>query len=93
MPPAPINVHEATRVLFPQALYQTLPRAEDSASSYYGGNTPHVPATRPSHVYFRGLFGDVDAPETAMPGKREIHVVSTVRLYFEAPDRPRLDGK
>jgi len=24
-----------------------------------------------------------------MPGKREIEIVSTVRLYFEAPERPQ----
>lgn len=88
-PPQPINVHESTRVLFPQQLYQNLPRTEDSASAWHArDNLPRVPASRPLQVYYRGLFGDVDVRAAAMPGRREIEVVSTVRLYFEAPDRP-----
>lgn len=87
-PPRPINVHEQTRVLFPQQLYQSLPPAEDSAARWYSRDElPRVPASRPLHVYYRGLFGDVDVVTSAMPGRREIEVVSTVRLYFEAPDR------
>jgi uncharacterized protein YggE len=87
--PRPINVSESTRVLFPQQLYQVLPRFEDSATTRYAyDNLPRVPARRPMRVYYRGLFGGVDAGESAMPGKREIEVVSTVRLYFEAPGRP-----
>ena len=88
-PPRPINVHAGTQVLFPQQLYQNLPRAEDSAGSWYSRDEmPRVPASRPLQVYYRGLFGDVDVVEAAMPGKRDIEVVATVRLYFEAPERP-----
>lgn len=89
-PPSPINVHENTRVIFPQHLYHTLPRVEDSAWTYYGNDRmPRLAAPRPLQTYYRGLFGDVDAVEKAMPGRRDIEVVSTVRLYFEAPNRPQ----
>lgn len=90
-PPKPVNVHESTHLLFPQQLYHTLPRVEDSASQWYSDDRlPRVPASRPLQTYYRGLFADVNAGEKAMPGKREIEVVSTVRLYFAAPDRPQL---
>ncbi len=88
-PPRPINVHESTKVLFPQQLYHHLARAEDSATGWYSrDNLPRVPASRPLQVYYRGLFADVDAPDARMPGKRDIEIVSTVRLYFVAPERP-----
>lgn len=89
-PPQPINVHESTRVLFPQELYQRLPPAEDSGQVgwFPHGDLPRVPATRPLQVYYRGLFGDVDVLPAAMPGRREIEVLATVRLYYEAPGRP-----
>lgn len=89
-PPRPINVHEHTHILFPQQLYQNLPRAEDSGSTYhYDRDLPQVAATRPLQVYYRGLFADVDSLDPRMPGAREIEVVSTVRLYFEAPHRTK----
>lgn len=83
-------MHENTRVFYPQQLYQNLARAEDSAAAHWYGrdNLPRVPASRPLQVYYRGLFADIDAMEAAMPGRREIHVVATVRLYYEAPGRP-----
>lgn len=87
--PRPINVHEQTRVLFPQQLYQQIPPTEDSAARWYPhDDLPRIPAARPLHVYYRGLFADVDAGEPTMPGKRDIEVVSTVRLYYQAPHRP-----
>ncbi len=90
-PPMMINVSETTQVLFPQQLYQTLPAAESSTGTWYStGNMPRVPAPRPMLIYYRGLFGNVDAVESIMPGKREIEVVSTVRLYYAAPGRPEL---
>lgn len=89
-PPRPVNVHEQTQILFPQQLYQNLPRAEDSGStSWHDRELPQIAATRPLLVYYRGLFADVDVPDPRMPGAREIEVVSTVRLYFEAPHRPK----
>jgi uncharacterized protein YggE len=87
-PPRPVNVHEQMRVLFPQQLYHTLPAVEDGAARWYARDElPRVPARRPLLIYYRGLFADVDAGATTMPGKRDIEVVSTVRLYFEAPHR------
>lgn len=92
--PHPINVHENTRVLFPQQLYQKLTRAEDSAAlGWSRDELPRVPASRPLQVYYRGLFANLDIGATAMPGKREIEVVSTVRLYFAAPERPVVMGR
>jgi len=89
-PPVPINVFEQTHVLFPQQLYQPIPRVEDSAGQWYSRNDlPHVPASRPLFTYYRGLFADLDVPDQVMPGRREIEVVSTVRLYFAAPERPQ----
>jgi uncharacterized protein YggE len=89
-PPRPINVHENTAILFPQQLYQNLPRAEDSGStSWFDRELAQIAATRPLLVYYRGLFADVDALDPRMPGAREIEVVSTVRLYFEAPHRTK----
>jgi uncharacterized protein YggE len=89
--PRPINVHEHTVVLFPQQLYRNLARAEESAAAWYGrDNVPRVPAARPLQVYYRGLFADVDAGEKAMPGRRDLEIVATVRLYYLAPERPPL---
>lgn len=89
-PPRPINVWEQTKVLFPQQLYQNLPRAEDSgAGSFWSRDIPQLQASRPLQVYYRGLFGDLDVRESRMPGAREIEIVSTVRIYYEAPCRAR----
>ena len=87
-PPKLVNVHEATHVLYPQQLYQSLPHAEDSTGNWYAGDQPRVPASRPLQVYYRGLFADVDRGDRTMPGARHLEVVTTVRLYFAAPDRP-----
>lgn len=87
--PTPVNVHEETKVIFPHQLYSTIPRTEESASSWYSRDElPRVPASRPMQTYYRGLFGTVDSGDPRMPGKREIEVVSTVRLYYKAPERP-----
>ncbi|QDT16226.1 SIMPL domain-containing protein [Alienimonas californiensis] len=87
--PQPINVWEGTRILFPHELYRSLPQAEDGARTYYDRDgLTRVPAPRPLQVYYRGLFADVDEVNPTMPGRREIEVVSTVRLYFAAPGRP-----
>lgn len=89
-PPRLVNVHERTRILFPQQLYRSLGRAEDSAStSWWDRDMPRIAASRPLLIYYRGLFADVDTGDVRLPGAREIEVVSTVRLYFEAPHRPR----
>jgi uncharacterized protein YggE len=90
VPPRAINVHESTKVLFPQQLYQPLAAAEDSAGSFWVERLPRVPASRPLRLYYRGLFADVDAGESAMPGRRDLEIVSTVRLYYAAPERPPL---
>ncbi len=89
-PPLPVNVHENTRVLFPQQLYHNLTRAEDSAEQWYSRDLPRVPASRPLLIYYRGLFADLDTGDPVMPGARHIEIVSTVRLYYEAPGRPPL---
>ena len=87
--PRPINVWENTRILFPAELYRSLPQNESRAPRDYGRDAlPQVPAPRPLKIYYRGLFANVDALEPEMPGRREIEIVSTVRLYFEAPGRP-----
>ncbi|NNJ28028.1 SIMPL domain-containing protein [Alienimonas chondri] len=87
--PQPINVWEGTRILYPHELYESLPSAEDGARTYYDRDgMTRVPAPRPLQVYYRGLFADIDAVEPVMPGRREIEVVSTVRLYYAAPGRP-----
>ena len=91
--PRPINVWEGTRVLFPHELYRRVSAVGDSAQpSYPRGDDrnelPRVPAVRPLQVYYRGLFEDVDVVEATMPGRREIEIISTVRLYFAAPGRP-----
>jgi uncharacterized protein YggE len=87
--PLPINVHEETRVLYPQQLYQTLPRVEEAAGSWYSRDEmPRLPASRPLQTYYRGCFATVDAGSKVLPGKRELEVVSTVRLYYAAPERP-----
>ena len=87
-PPRPVNVHESTTTLFPHQLYRSLPNAEDRAASWYSRDElPRLPASRPLQVYYRGLFADLDDATEAMPGARHIEVVSTVRLYFEAPHR------
>lgn len=65
-----------------------LPAAEDSATREFFSQMTRLSARRPLHVYYRGLFADVDAGAATMPGRRDIEVVSTVRLYFAAPQRP-----
>jgi hypothetical protein len=87
-PPQPINVHENTRIVCPQQLYQAVPATEDNAATWYARNDlPRVPASRPLRIFYRRLFTDLDVTSPVMPGKREIEVVSTVRLYFESPSR------
>ncbi|MBM4061980.1 MAG: DUF541 domain-containing protein [Planctomycetes bacterium] len=89
-PPKPINVYERTQVLFPRRLYEVLPHVEDSASNwFFSDKLPRVPASRPLQVYYRGLFADVDVVVPAMPGRRDIEIVSTVQLYYQAPERPQ----
>ena len=87
--PTPVNVHEETNVIYPQQLYSTIPHVEESAGSWYSRDElPRVPASRPRQTYYRGLFGTIDSGDSRMPGKRDIEVVSTVRLYYKAPERP-----
>ncbi|MEM9704183.1 MAG: SIMPL domain-containing protein, partial [Planctomycetota bacterium] len=87
-PPTPINVWENTRTIFPKELYERLPDVEDDARTYYDRSVTRIAAPRPLKAYYRGLFEDVDAVESAAPGPREIEVLSTVRLYYAAPERP-----
>ncbi len=93
-PPMPINVAETTRIFYPHQLYHGLSASAETVRTYYSRDElPRVPAQRPMRVYYRGLFDDIDAPVAAMPGKREIEIVSTVRLYYAAPGRPARDPK
>jgi uncharacterized protein YggE len=91
-PPVPINVHEQTTVLQPQQLYQAAQRADEPAR-YGWRDVPQVPATKPAYVYYRGLLADLDVMSADLPGKRDLHVVATVRLYYAAPERPALPPK
>lgn len=93
-PPMPINVAETTRIFYPHQLYHALSASAETVTTYYSRDElPRVPAQRPLRVYYRGLFDDIDAPVATMPGKREIEIVSTVRLYYAAPGRPARDPK
>lgn len=91
-PPTPINVHEHTAVLQPQQLYQPVQRSDESQHRFFN-QVPQVPAPRPTFVYYRGLLADLDVMSADLPGKRDLHVVATVRLYYAAPERPALPAK
>ena len=87
-PPTPINVHEQTTVVQPQQLYEQVSRS-DAATQSFWNRLPHVNAVRPAFVYYRGLHADLDVMSPDLPGRRDLHVVATVRLYYEAPMRPQ----
>lgn len=87
-PPVPINVHEQTTVVQPQQLYQHVRRSDEAAQSHWN-RLPQVHAMRPTFVYYRGLHADLDVMSPDLPGRRDLHVVATVRLYYEAPMRPQ----
>lgn len=87
--PVPINVHESCRILFPQDLYRSFARSQES-EHFWNRELPQIPATRPQNTYYMGLYEDLDAGDPRLPSRREIHVVATVRLYFAAPGREKV---
>ena len=69
--PKAINVHEATKTSFPQALYRSF---ENTYSQKYQAdawgrnrNIPRIAAIRPKNYYYAGFSGQVDVQDAAMP--------------------------
>lgn len=94
--PLPINVHEATRVIYPKDSYQSFENAYTGAIEQrnWRENIPTIATFRPKNTYYQGFFEHADVQDAAMPMDPRISVVSTVKLYYAAPGRPtESDGK
>lgn len=85
--PPLINLQEATRVHYPESLYESFTNTNDSEyrSTYSRRDIPQIRTFRPKNTYYRGLYLDGDVQSKELPMQSEISVVSTVRLYFESP--------
>jgi uncharacterized protein YggE len=89
-PPAPLNVHESTRVVYPRTLYSSFENAyAQGIAMPYGmfanDRLPRITAIRPKNTYYRGLQEETDVRGGGLPLRPQISVVSTVRLYYATP--------
>ena len=85
--PPVINVQEATRIYYPETLYESFTNSSDAQyqSTYSRRDIPRIRMFRPKNTYYRGLYMDADVQSKDLPMRSEISVVSTVRLYYESP--------
>ena len=92
-PPAALNVHESTRVIYPRTLYSSFENAYTQGISipYYDDRLPTIKATRPKNTYYRGLQEETDVRGGGLPLRPQISVVSTVRFYYATPGT--IDGE
>lgn len=87
--PKRINVHEATRVVRPVEQYRSFDNSYSATVTVpYRGELPQVEAVRPKNTYYHGSGITADVQPAGLPMQPEIAVVSTITLYFAAPDRP-----
>ncbi|MHC4404682.1 MAG: SIMPL domain-containing protein [Planctomycetota bacterium] len=86
-PPAPLNVHESTRVVYPRSLYHSFENvyAEEIAIPYSEEQIPTLRVARPKNTYYRGLMEEADVVGQGLPLRPQISVVSSVRLYYATP--------
>ena len=90
--PMVINILETTKTVLPQALYRSF---ENTYSQQYQSNSwsrrqniPQIAAFRPKNYYYAGFSSQVDVQDKNMPIRPQISVVSTVRIYYQAPTKP-----
>ncbi|MFQ5505295.1 MAG: SIMPL domain-containing protein [Planctomycetota bacterium] len=86
--PRPVNVSEETKVVYPRALYEDFQKTyEQVYVPQWNEQIPRIRAARPKNTYYRGLFIDSDTQGKTLPMHPEISVVSSVQLYFHAPEK------
>lgn len=85
--PPVINLQEATRVYYPESLYESFTNSNDAEyqTSWSRRDIPEIRTFRPKNTYYRGLYPNADVQSKELPMRSEISIVSTVRLYFESP--------
>ena len=84
--PKIINIQEKTKTYFPKMMYESFQNTYDSATYRpTRRDMPFIGAHRPKNTYYRGLDIDSDVRADDFAMKREISVVSTVRIYYRSP--------
>jgi uncharacterized protein YggE len=87
--PRLINVQTDTRVIYPRSKYVSFENSQsqsiNSAAVYGRERMTRIEATKPQNTYYRGFQEQTDIQAQGLPMRPAISVVSTVRLYYEAP--------
>jgi uncharacterized protein YggE len=84
--PEIINVQENTVTHFPSSLYESFENTySPSVRPPNRRDVPLISAYRPKNTYYRGLNTDPDTGSVELPMKRQISLVSTVRIYYRSP--------
>jgi hypothetical protein len=88
--PRPCNVQEVTRTLMPHGFYRSFENvyAQNYTVGYRDREVPQIAAFRPKNSFYAGFAEPTDVQDPTLPMRPQISVVSTVRLYFVAPERP-----
>ena len=84
--PEIVNIQENTGTYFPSSLYESFENTYTStARPPNRRDVPFLSAYRPKNTYYRGLEADSDTGTAELPMKRQISIVSTVRIYYRSP--------
>jgi len=83
--PAPVNIQDSTRVIFPTSQYKTYQNQVTEEYTRWSSNTPVIRAHRPKMTFIQGVQVAADSRPAKMLMEPEIAVVSTVRIYYQAP--------
>ena len=91
--PLPINVHEATWVIYPKDMYRSFENAYAGQyqSQHWRNNTPSISAFRPKNTYYHGFYERADVQDSTMPMHPQISIVAKIKLYYASPGRPKDD--
>ncbi len=83
--PAPMNIQDTTRAIFPTAQYRTFENSVGEEYTRWSSNTPVIRAHKPKMTFIKGVESAADTRPAQMLMEPEIAVVSTVRIYYQAP--------
>ncbi len=89
-----VNVTERTVTVPPHAQYRSFESANTARMErHFRDETPRVFAVRPKNTLYEGYTADVDRPGGTLPMRPQICVVSSVKLYYESPEKVEAAGE
>ena len=84
--PPVINIHEKTETIFPSNLYKSFNNVyENTAHRPNRRDVTFLTAHRPKNTYYEGLRADIDSGNSELAMKRQISILSHVRVYYRSP--------